>query len=392
MALVFLLALVIRAIWVFAVAAHVPNALGGTLWGPHPAPHAPIGGTVSSDYNQVYEPGALGILEGKGFVDTQGRPTAYVGPLYSVFVAAHYSVFGVKLEPIRITQVLMESVLCVFVLLLGQMLIDARTGFIAGLLYAFYPPSFYEPGLVLTETLFTFLLILGTLLFVRGIVRQDSDTKAMAKASILFGILIGLASLTRPNALTYPLGAVLALFVLLPDRRQVVKLTVIMAISMGLVVMPWVIRNYLLFDKFIPISDIVYHTYLEDDGSVQKNLLEWMLKKADRLINHTGEVLLYAVSAPLTVWFKTSEGAKDLYVAAIQLPVLALAILGLKLRWSSDIKTRISALLVAVFVISLLVATKNALARYVIPVMPLLFPYVAFALVAGYQRFTAGKR
>lgn len=380
LALIFIIAVVVRLVWVFAIADSVPNALGGAQWEPYPADRQAIGGLVSPDFNQVYDPGAKGILSGEGFIDLEGRPTAYVAPLYSAFVAAHYAVFGLELAPIRITQIILESIVCVFVALIGIMLVGNNIGVLSGFLYVFYPPSFYQSGLVLSEVLFTFLLVTGTTVFIRAITRQTDIKTNLAYYMVTFGVLIGLASLARPNGLTYPLGAAFLLLLFMPDKKTAIKMTVIIGIAMAITISPWVIRNYINFDQFIPIADIVYHTYSDDDGSVQTGMLDWLLKKLDRLITAPGEVLSWALWAPISIWFKTSEGAKDIYVAMVQVPILLLSTYAIVKSWKTDLKTRIPVYLVAVFVLSLVFATKNALARYIIPIMPLLFPYLALSL------------
>ena len=76
---------------VIFVAPYFPNALGSANWllDTHTST-SDIGNIVSPDFNQVYDPGARGILSGEGFVDQDGNLTAYVGPGYSFFIAVIY--------------------------------------------------------------------------------------------------------------------------------------------------------------------------------------------------------------------------------------------------------------------------------------------------------------
>ena len=103
---IFVVSFFIRIIWVFHLAPDFPNALGGANWLLNPSIEPiPQGGIVSPDFNQVYDPNARMLAEGKGFSNLDGSPTAYVGPGYSFFLSIIYKTFGINLDTVRIFQI-----------------------------------------------------------------------------------------------------------------------------------------------------------------------------------------------------------------------------------------------------------------------------------------------
>jgi 4-amino-4-deoxy-L-arabinose transferase-like glycosyltransferase len=379
--IIFILAMIVRLLWVFSIADNVPNALGGDDWKLNPASeNISIGGVVSPDFNQVYDPGARGILDGDGFIGEDGRLTAYVGPGYSLFLAAHYSVFGFNLDVVRLTQILLGAISCVLLMLTAQILFNRKIGFISGILLALYPLDFYQSGLVISEQLFSFLFMLFVFTSVKifSDVIQGRLVSTLILGSVACGVVLGLSALVRPNALIIP--AAMFLFVLFSPkelRKNLLIVTVIVMIGFLIVVVPWIIRNYILFDKFIPISGIIYHTYAEADGSIQANAIEYILKKIGRVLEDPLGVLNYAITAPVVIWYQTSAGNMDKYLALLQFPILITCACGVIYSIKNCWIRVYPVILIFVFVGGLVVFTKNTLARYIVPIMPIVLIFSA---------------
>jgi 4-amino-4-deoxy-L-arabinose transferase-like glycosyltransferase len=378
---VFLVALIVRLLWVFAIADNIPNALGGDDWKLNPSSeNISIGGVVSPDFNQVYDPGARGILDGDGFIGEDGRPTAYVGPGYSLFLAAHYSVFGFNLDVVRLTQILLGAISCVLLMLTAQILFNRKIGFISGILLALYPLDFYQSGLVISEQLFSFLFMLFVYINIKVFsnLKKGKITNTLLLSAFFCGIVLGLSALVRPNALIIPV-ALLLIILFSPNELRKNLLIIIGVIMVGffISIMPWIIRNYILFDKFIPISGIIYHTFEELDGSVQTGFIDYIQKKIGRIIEDPLGTLKYVLTAPLIIWYKTNTGNMDKYLALLQFPVLATCIYGMVYSLKDYWIRIFSVILVLIFVGGLLVFTKNTLARYIVPIMPVILIFSA---------------
>jgi 4-amino-4-deoxy-L-arabinose transferase-like glycosyltransferase len=107
------------------------------------------------------------------------------------------------------------------------------------LIFAFDPLAIYNSALVLTETWFVFFLLLSVYLLVRYFDYPDRRWLVFSAACL------GFSALTRPVALFFPLVVILAITLLfaVPWRRKLVAM-VLFLIVFGLVISPWVVRNY----------------------------------------------------------------------------------------------------------------------------------------------------
>src|ERR1041384_1359581 len=65
----------------------------------HPA--VPVGD--AADYHGL----AVRLVEGRGYVNAAGRPTAWRPPAYPVFLAGVYTIAGVSVERARMVQVIL---------------------------------------------------------------------------------------------------------------------------------------------------------------------------------------------------------------------------------------------------------------------------------------------
>ena len=110
----------------------------------------------------------------------------------------------------------MDVITCLIAGLIGKYLFGDRIGKISMFIYAIYPFTFYQTGLLVSETLCTFLTAASILLILKA--HSDNLTKNENKRNILFalflgGVLLGLSSLVRPN--TLPLFLPFYVFIIL---------------------------------------------------------------------------------------------------------------------------------------------------------------------------------
>jgi tetratricopeptide (TPR) repeat protein len=165
-------------------------------------------------------------------------------PLYPYFLALIYSVLkGSYIAP-RIIQALLGGFTAVLVFVLARRMMGRRAAIIAGVLCAAYPILIYLDGELLTESLFTFLCILGMVLV-------DS---ALQRASIGLwlagGVALGLALITRPTIGLF-LPMVVAASLLFARPRLIA--TVLVLVGMALPLVPVTTHNYAVSGEFIPL-------------------------------------------------------------------------------------------------------------------------------------------
>jgi hypothetical protein len=137
------------------------------------------------------------------------RPEIMRTPGYPAFLAGA-AFLGATPLGVLVIQCLLSSAAVLGVYALGLVLLDSRpAAAVAALILALHPADILAANTLLTESLFTAMLLAGTLLALR----RPASTPAAAGS----GLLIGLATLVRPVSLL--LGPVLGLWLYLHDRR-----------------------------------------------------------------------------------------------------------------------------------------------------------------------------
>lgn len=388
------LALLCRLSWVFFIAPEIPNALGGMNWARYEyidkSLYTNPYGKVSPDFNQCYYPYSISILNGKGFSARDGKPTAYVGPLYSALLAVLFFVFGESLEVIRFAQVWIDLFSCLMVYFVARKLMGNKVALLSSFLYAIYPLLIYQSGLLLTETLFTFLILLFLNLLQKTQAKGENNIYPL-----LCGITLGLATLTRPNTLLLPLIVVpWLIYHFKSDYRESLWKSCYLILGMLLSVGPWILRNYILFKKFIPVSGIIYHFYEDPRGTISEyaiktGLIEFVKQKILILLDDPAGSVSIFITALFTIWCKTNTGNFDLILKFIQYPLLVLAIYGAYIAIRKRRETLFLILFITYYVFTLIIISKSNLARYVVPIMPLILIFVS---VAGVHIWYAHKK
>jgi len=212
-----------------------------------------------SDYDQI----AQNLLSGRGFSLPEKAqqlqpapkaynhsaklvPTATRTPLYPLFLASIYTVFGRRLKVVYLAQTLIDMLSSILLYLLAlRITSNRRAAFVSMLLYALYLPFMSQVAVLLNETIFGFLVLAFALAGLWAIERPSGVRFAIAAA------ILGVATLCRPTTFLFP--AFFVVGVLVAKRRMITKLirpSVAFVIAFVVVLMPWVIRNYLVLDYF----------------------------------------------------------------------------------------------------------------------------------------------
>tara|TARA_B100000925_G_scaffold216119_1_gene165273 strand:- start:12457 stop:13662 length:1206 start_codon:yes stop_codon:yes gene_type:complete len=376
-AFIFLTALFLRCLWVFIFAENVPNALGGVNWDLNPKlGPLPPGGLVSPDFNQVYDPNARMLAEGKGFSDINGNPTAYVGPGYSFFISLIYKLFGVKIEFIRLAQILIDSLSCLILMILVHVLTDReKYTFFVGLIYAFFPFFIYQTGLLISETLFLFLLLIYFLVY--SFARSSSNLSFY----FLSGLFLGMSCLTRPNALIlFCIFPLILFFLENHKRKQYLLSSSLVLLGSLIIIFPWILRNYILFNQFIPISSVVFNT-VEDTTGAATGFMDLILKKISYTFSNPEYLINHYFTGIFKIWYSTGSKSFDTYIALISYPMILLSFYGLiRGKYKNNIDKLFIFFSGLIFTIGLLFFAKNLLLRYVVPIFPLIILFSSIAI------------
>lgn len=166
-------------------------------------------------------------------------------PLYFLFLIPFRWLFDLNVVPALIAQALLDSATCVVLARLGSM-VDRTTGIVVGLLSVTWLNFVIHSTLVLSDTLFVFLLSLTLLYAARFVHRVKLSDVALA------GIFCGLAIMTRTVALFLPVAMAFAAPFITSHRgvgwRPGFTAAVIILVLASLPAIPIVHRNVTQFD------------------------------------------------------------------------------------------------------------------------------------------------
>lgn len=159
-----------------------------------------------------------------------------IAPLYYLFAAAVFRLFGPHLLPLQLAQCLLDSLVAVWVGALGRR-VAGRRGDLAGVAYAVFWPAFEMPSWTLTENVHTTLFVAGLL-----VLSGDAAGRGEKRSLLAGGLLVGLSALAR--AVSSAFLGLIALARVWRDglRRGWVAAALILA-GGALPILPWVARN-----------------------------------------------------------------------------------------------------------------------------------------------------
>lgn len=184
-------------------------------------------------------------LASKGLYGYDEKPSAFRPVGYPAFIAALYSVGVSAPVGVKVFQAILDTLTAILLFLILRPVSWRASpeafgaSIIAISLWISYPPAILYSNLLLSETLFTFLLVFGAFLI---------HTKQMPKwwMSVFVGFLFGILTLIKPWFLLFilflfPFSKRLSL-----DKRGVALLMS----GILLVTLPWMVRNYLQFGEW----------------------------------------------------------------------------------------------------------------------------------------------
>jgi len=203
----------------------------------------------------------LNIWKYSEYAFQRGIPTALRTPVYPLFLSGLYFLFGHSYLAVRIIQSIIGGLICVVIYFIGKKTINKNVGFIAATISVFYPFFIYYTGYLLVETLFTFLLAVAVFWLIVSVQKPDWRNLALS------GIFTGLAALCKPTAFAFLPFSVLGFLVILGIRKISTYRNIgIFLLFFIITLSPWVIRNYIVFQRIIPAATQLGKTLL--DGSL----------------------------------------------------------------------------------------------------------------------------
>lgn len=180
-------------------------------------------------------------------------------PLPGLFAGAVIAVAGPDVRYVQALWVMISAITAYPVAYLGWRLCGHRAGaVVAALGFSLYPFSVFYAPRILSETLFLFFVASGVSVLVWLLwARLPRRSVGLLIAGTGFGLAVALAHLTRPTLL-HALPFVFLWIAWFAGgrvagegvRRSV--LAMVSVVAFCLVCSPWIARNYVAFDAFVP--------------------------------------------------------------------------------------------------------------------------------------------
>jgi len=211
---------------------------------------------------------AYSIASGKGFSSPFQRdtgPTAWLAPVYPYLLAGIFKLFGIYTLHSFVTalflNILFSAGTCVPVFYIGKRVAGLAAGSAAAWLWALFPNAIIIPFEWIWDTSLSALLV-ATLLWAT---LKLAESRRLRNWS-LYGLLWGLAMLINPAAaLLYPILLAWAAYRTREHERGSARLArpALAACITLLCCVPWTVRNYAQFHKFIPLrSNFAFELYI----------------------------------------------------------------------------------------------------------------------------------
>lgn len=217
-----------------------------------------------------YDRAARAFLRGKGIlsmdrgsVDSEKFPDFFetkpidemyyahmsIPPLYPLFLAVCYYIGGINTLAYFIPQLFLGCLTCLLIYFLAKELFNEKTAIIAGFIITFLPDLIFWTNFIRTETLFIFLIVLGFLLIIKG------NIKGNIFLIYISAVVFGLACLTRITFIPFlPFLFFWQIYFFKIGNKRKPGVSIIMILLIFMVLLPWCMRNYIVFGKFTPFT------------------------------------------------------------------------------------------------------------------------------------------
>jgi hypothetical protein len=223
---------------------------------------------------------AYSLATGKGFSSPFRRetgPTAWLTPVYPLLVAGVFRVFGVftakSFFAVVFLNALFSSAACIPIFLAGKRISGLGVASGAAWLWALYPNAVMMPFEWVWDTCLASLM--GAVLLWATL--KLADSSSLARDWCAYGLLWGCTLMTNPS-----LGLLLPFLLGWAAYRgkRAAKLSLWKpAMAAGLAILccvPWTVRNYVVFHKFVPLrSNFPLELYIGNNNNYVTRQFVW---------------------------------------------------------------------------------------------------------------------
>jgi 4-amino-4-deoxy-L-arabinose transferase-like glycosyltransferase len=176
-------------------------------------------------------------------------------PVYPLIVAVFFHIFGIhsaqSIFAIHAFDCLVNALACIPVFLIAQRSFGPRAALWAGWGWAVFPNGIYFSAAWAWSTHLLLLCLLW--LFYLA---QEMEGSSRLRLWAGFGLLTGFAALTEPSIIVViPFLLLLAVWRLEHAGKRWLLPVVVASLALAATISPWLIRDALVFHRFIPMRD-----------------------------------------------------------------------------------------------------------------------------------------
>jgi|WetSurMetagenome_2_1015567.scaffolds.fasta_scaffold119646_2 hypothetical protein len=390
-------------------------------------------GDIKSNWNTIQlEEGDSKNFFDRGLALSQGKSYSYGAeiapivaytrtPVYSIFLAFSFLIFGTSLKAIIVLQIIIASLIVCMISIISELVFNSdHISWISGILAIFYYPMWNNAMIIDCELIATLIGLLALYYILKFYYSKDSIFKNL----LLSGTFIGLAALTRGQFFYYSFIFLIFIFSVSNISANIKIKYALFWFSFVLIpVLLWSVYAYISSGVFIFISSQgafsvwwgwspavvlqekypMWNTLWDGDKDVQSDDLHalyistkssfWFLKEAVKFI------FTYPVDSLKIAYYKLLEcwGLQDFYAnSSIVTKIFKalkynwdflLAIFGWIILWKQKVNKVFCLYAFFAFVLYILISLMTAgLVRYRIPYLDPLF--VILAAVAVFKIYS----
>ncbi len=178
------------------------------------------------------------------------QPTVFIMPGIVLVLAPFVKAFGMEgaVMPFRIFSALLQTFSFFVLFLVGRKIFNSKAALLCVFLSIFYMANIYVTTMALTETIVFSLLILLIYFIICATERSSS------RLFIIAGVIWGISVLFRPTLAAFPLIMLIYWLFKKVKFKDMLKYSLCALIPFVILLSPWVIRNAITFNRFIPLT------------------------------------------------------------------------------------------------------------------------------------------